>query len=251
MEGIKVPNSILKSHSPRPLPTYSPWFFFSSEREKEGDRREIMPQNLSITFKTSRRQAQTGRAQPSACSRTSAVPSLLLAVPASRLALGMHFSWPPASASPPLSARQPGQPLSPLLKFLLSTASFSPLKHKRCSSNKDLGLPSATAPAAKLKKETACARTLARDYTCWKESGLYPPTAASLISCLQLPEVRLSLDLNSGKWGPENYVKELPDFPRKKSTLKGASPLLSPAYCYPGYCLRGSYPSSVSLTLGL
>lgn len=73
-----------------------------------------------------------GRAQPSASSRTSAIPSLSLAVPASRFAVGMHFSRVPASASPPLSAQQPRQPLSLLLKFLLSTAdsSFPPVSTK-------------------------------------------------------------------------------------------------------------------------
>lgn len=215
-EGIKVPKSILKFHCPLPLPISSAWLF-SSEREKEGReiREENMPQNFSITFKNSRRQAQTGRAQPSACSGTSAVPSLSLAVPASRFAVGMLFSRVPASASPLLSA----QPLSsPEIPFFHSWLFLLSRKHKGCSSSRDLGLPPATAPAVKLKKETARTRTFARDYTCWKESGLYPPSAASLISCLQLPEVRLSSGLNTGKRVPENYFKKLPDFPRRKKT---------------------------------
>ena len=214
-----------------------------------------MPQDFSSTLKNRRRQAQrVGRSPQPAPAPPLSPPS----PPASLRAPGMRFSPVPASASPPLPTRRLGEPLSPLLQCLLPTAasSFSPPGTKATATAGSWGC----ILLQNLQQHNWKGKRLVRAHLpeirlAGRNLDFIPPTAASSISCLQLPEVKLSSDLNPGKWDPENSA--LSSFQispwkthRWHSPLQGAFPVFSPASCHHGYCLQRSFPASVSLTLG-
>lgn len=165
-EGIKVPGSILEFHFPLPLPI--PSCCFSSERGKRGEREKGGEHAPEFPEHPSNREAQRRRVgrspQPAP---HPAVPSLSPGLSArSRYALLPRASLrlsAPAYPAPGLAAL----PSSPFLQCLLSPSShlllLSP-RRKGCGQGGEPGpYPAAKPPATQLGKETACARTLARD----------------------------------------------------------------------------------------